>query len=302
MTQNNHLFCFGYGYSCDYLGHELLEAGGWRISGTTRSAEKKAELRGRGINACVYDAEHPLPDLLYSLRDVTHLLISTPPDDGGDLVFQTHGEDIAKLKNLRWIGYLSTTSVYGDRSGGEVDETSELRPSTIRGTRRKLAEEQWLSLYKTYGLPVHIFRLAGIYGPGRSALDSVRAGIARRIEKPGHAFGRIHVEDIVNVLRASMANPAPGEAYNVCDDQPAPSHEVISYACELLHRPPPPLVPFDQAGLAPITRSFYMDNRRTQNAKMKRELGVVLKYPSYKEGLKACYDAEEYAVSLFGGF
>jgi nucleoside-diphosphate-sugar epimerase len=159
-----------------------------------------------------------------------------------------------------------------------------------------------MSLFRDYQLPVHIFRLAGIYGPGRSALDSVRAGVARRINKPGHAFGRIHVEDIVQTLLKSFENPHPGEAYNVSDDIPAPSHEVIAYACELLGRPVPPLVDFEEANLAPITRSFYMENRRTQNKKIKEQLGVKLKYPGFKEGLRGCLEAEEYAVNtIFKG-
>jgi len=300
MTQEKKLFCFGYGYTCDYLGHELSEMGGWRVAGSTRDKEKKDELRGRGVEAHIFDQDQPLADPALILKDTTHVLISTPPDDSGDPAFNTHAKDLlARMPNLEWVGYLSTTGVYGDRSGDWVDETSEIRPSTKRGSRRAKAEEQWLSLYKNEGVPVHIFRLAGIYGPGRSALDSVRAGVARCIHKEGHAFGRIHVEDIVQILLASMASPNPGSIYNVCDSHPAPSHEVILYACELLHRPPPPVVDFEDANLAPITRSFYMDNRRVKNDKIKNELGVTLKYDDFKSGLRGCLDAENYALSLF---
>ncbi|MBL4804097.1 MAG: SDR family oxidoreductase [Alphaproteobacteria bacterium] len=294
----NKLFCFGYGYTCDYLGHDLLQRGGWDVAGTTRDLEKRDLLKKRGIEGHLFDWETPLPDPRLILQDVTHLLISTPPNDDGDPTFLLHSEEIHQLKNLKWIGYLSTTSVYGDRDGEWVDETSELRPSSQRGSRRKKAEDQWLSI-SSEKLPVHVFRLAGIYGPGRSALDSIRAGMARRIEKPGHAFSRIHVEDIVNVLLASMAKPQEGTAYNVCDDQAAPSHEIIAYACELIGRPPPPLIPFDQADLSPMARSFYSDNKRLHNDKIKNELGVKLKYPTYKEGLKACQEAEDYALSIF---
>lgn len=289
---DKHLFCFGYGYSCEHLGHVLERSGQWKISGTTRDSDKKCNLREHGIHAHIFDYDMPLADPLYMLRNVTHLVISTPPDDEGDPVFNTHGHEIAQLENLQWIGYLSTTGAYGDQNGGWVDETTPTRPTTKRGSRRLKAEEQWLSLHEHYGLPVHIFRLAGIYGPGRSALDSVRSGIARRINKPGHAFSRIHVEDIVQVLIASMTHPKGGEIYNVCDDHPAPSHEVISYACEMLGIEPPPLLPYDKVDMAPITQSFYADNKRVHNDKIKNDLGVDLLFSDYKKGLQACLENE----------
>lgn len=307
MTQNNKLFCFGYGYSCDYIGYALQDAAKanpeetWEIIGTSRNEERAEILKSRGITAHIFDTKAPLIDPLYFMEGVTHLLISTPPDDQGDPAFMAHHQDILKLPSLKWVGYLSTTGVYGDRGGDSVDERSEVRPSSQRGSRRMRAEEQWLSLFKSHNLPVHIFRLSGIYGPGRSALDTVRAGIARRINKPGHAFGRVHVEDIANIVLTSMRNPKPGEIYNVIDDTPAPSHLVIEYACELLGRPPPPMVNFEDANLAPITRSFYSENRRVKNNKIKDDLGITIKYPSYKEGLKACLDAENYALSQIGG-
>ncbi len=288
----NHLFCFGYGYSCEYLRFSLMNETGWRISGTTRDREKRVNMRAQDVAGFLFDHDQPLPDPRYILRDVTHLLISTPPSDEGDPSFLMHAADIVELPSLKWVGYLSTTGPYGDRSGGWVDETSEARPTTKRGNRRLKAEEQWLSLLYSHGVPVHIFRLAGIYGPGRSALDSIRLGVARRIEKPGHAFSRIHVEDIVSVLKASMRHPKPGEIYNVCDDVPAPSHEVIEYACSLLGIAPLPLIPFDSADLAPITRSFYADSKRVRNDKIKRDLGISLKYKDYREGLRACLEYE----------
>ncbi|HKW54409.1 MAG TPA: SDR family NAD(P)-dependent oxidoreductase, partial [Stellaceae bacterium] len=156
-----------------------------------------------------------------------------------------------------------------------------------RGRRRVAAEAQWLALERRHGLPVHVFRLAGIYGPGRNALDTVREGRARRIDKPGQVFSRIHVADIVATLRASMARPDPGAAYNVCDDDPAPPEAVIAHACALLGVAPPPLVPFDMAELTPMARSFYHDNKRVSNRRIKQELGVRLGYPSYRDGLRA---------------
>jgi nucleoside-diphosphate-sugar epimerase len=298
MTNGKKLFCFGYGYTCDYLGHEVTQRG-WSVSGTTRDPDKRKALKDRGINAHLFDFDTPLADPLFVLEGTTHLVISTPPGDDGDPVFLSHAADILKIPTIEWVGYLSTTGVYGDRQGEWVDENSEIRPSSKRGSRRAKAEEQWYSLFQQRGLPVHFFRLAGIYGPGRSALDSIRAGVARRIDKPGHAFSRTHVEDIVQVLLASIDKPNPGAAYNVADDYAAPSHEVIDYACQLIGRAPPPLIPFDQADMSPIALSFYKDNKRIKNERIKNELGVELKYKDYKEGLKACLDAEEYALSLF---
>lgn len=285
------LFCFGYGYSCSWLGHALLTQGDWSVAGTTRDSEKKITMRESGIKPFLFDSEHAIPDPLYILSDITHLLISTPPSDAGDPAFLSHAQDIIRLPNLEWVGYLSTTGAYGDRDGGWVDENATPRPTTRRGSRRLKAEEQWLSLLE-HNVPVHIFRLAGIYGPGRSALDSIRSGVARRINKPGHAFSRIHVEDIVQVLVASMEKPSAGALYNVCDDEPAPSHEVIDYACDLLGIDSPPLIDFDSVDLAPITRSFYADNKRVKNDKIKSELNVSLKYPNYRIGLKGCVDYE----------
>ena len=301
MTNKKRLFCFGYGYTCDYLSHILRqEAVEWSIAGTTRDPEKFRTLKAGGIEAHIFDEQAPLPDPRYVLENTTHILISTPPDDEGDPAFLSYAEDILHTPSIEWVGYLSTTGVYGDRGGAWVDENSELRPSSKRGTRRALAEEQWLSLFHSHNLPVHVFRLAGIYGPGRSALDSVRAGIARRIDKPGQAFSRVHVEDIANILQTSMANPKGGSIYNICDDEPAPSHEVIAHACTLLNRPSPPLVKYEDAQLPPMAQSFYSDNKRVRNDKIKQELGITLKYPNYRDGLRGCMEAENYAKTLFG--
>lgn len=286
------LFCFGYGYTCDYLAHYLMQQG-WQVGGTTRDPDKRAFLRSRGIKAHLFDYEHPLGDPDSILDGTTHLLISTPPDDEGDPTYLMHAQDVLGIRSLEWVGYLSTTGVYGDRDGGTVDENSEIRPNNQRGSRRVRAEQQWFSLFYQAGIPLHIFRLAGIYGPGRSALDSVRAGVARRINKPGQVFNRIHVEDIIQVLLASMDKPNPGAAYNLADDDPVPSHEVILYACELLGITPPPLMPYDEADMAPIARSFYKDNKRVLNNRIKQELGVHLKYPDFRKGLEACLAAEQ---------
>jgi nucleoside-diphosphate-sugar epimerase len=276
------LFCFGLGYSAGFLARALA-AEGWRIAGTSREGGVGAS----DIPLHRFTRGAPLADPGTVLRGTTHLLVSVPPDADGDPVLDEHGGDIAALRDLAWLGYLSTTGVYGDRGGAWVDETSMLAPSGERGRRRAAAEAGWLELHRRYGLPVHVFRLAGIYGPGRSALETVRQGRARRIDKPGQVFSRIHVADIVQVLRASMARPDPGAVYNVADDDPAPPEAVIAHACRLLGVPLPPLVPFAEAELTPMARSFYDDNKRVANRRIKAALGVQLLYPGYREGLAA---------------
>ncbi len=280
------LFCFGLGYSALTLARRLM-AEGWSVAGTTRSEDKRVRLAADGIEAHLFDRGRPLADAAIALAGASHLLSSVPPDGTGDPVLDQHRSDIAAVETLGWLGYLSTTGVYGDRGGDRVDEDSDLAPTGERGRRRVAAEEAWLDLWERDGLPVHLFRLAGIYGPGRSALDGVRDGTARRIDKPGQLFSRIHVDDIARVLEASIARPRPGAAYNLCDDEAAPPQEVVAYACELLGREPPPLVPFEEAELSDMARSFYRDNKRVSNARIKAELGVTLEYPSYREGLRA---------------
>lgn len=286
----NRLFCFGLGYSAKALV-DLLRGEGWDIAGTCREASTAEALRRDGIEAHVFDGTAAMADTGAALQGTTHLLISAPPDGEGDPVLRWHGRDIASLMSatppLAWVGYLSTTGVYGDRAGGWVDEASARQPSGERGRRRVAAEDGWLALWRDHVVPVHLFRLAGIYGPGRSALDTVRAGKAQRIDKPGQVFSRIHVADIAAVLRASIAKPNPGAAYNLCDDNPAAPEEVIRVACELLGVTPPPLVPFDSARLSPMARSFYDDNKRVRNERIKTELGVRLRYPDYRAGLMA---------------
>ena len=286
------LFCFGLGYSALALARRL-GAQGWSIAGTTRSPDTADRLAAEGIEVFLFDRDRPLDDPAGALAGTSHLLTSAPPDGTGDPVLEHHRADIAALEGLAWLGYLSTTGVYGDRGGGWVDEDSALTPTGERGRRRVAAEAAWLDLWERDGLPVHVFRLAGIYGAGRSALDTVRDGTARRIDKPDQVFSRIHVDDIAAVLQASMEQPRPGAAYNLCDDEAAPPQEVIAYACELLGREAPPLVPFEAAELSDMARSFYRDNKRVSNARIKDELGVALTYPSYREGLRAILAAGE---------
>ena len=288
---NSRLFCFGLGYSAGALARRLM-AKGWRIAGTCRSEESRAAMARLGIEAWLFDGERPMADWNAALAGSTHLLSAVPPGPEGDPVLALHGGDLALLCGLAWIGYLSTTGVYGDRGGGWVDEGSELKPTGERGRRRVAAEAAWLALRNEGELPVHLFRLAGIYGPGRSAFDALRQGRAQRIDKPGQVFSRIHVEDVAQVLEASMAKPRPGAVYNVCDDDPAPPAEVVAHAADLLGLAPPPLVPFAEARLSEMARSFYDDNKRVRNDRIKQALGVRLAYPDYRAGLAAILKAE----------
>ncbi|MCA1909197.1 MAG: SDR family oxidoreductase [Magnetospirillum sp.] len=272
------LFIFGLGFSARVVAR-AARAKGWQVAGTTRSGQAQG-LGDMTVHA--FDRDHPLPD--DALDGVTHVLSSVPPDAEGDPVLDMAGEHLRRL-DPRWVGYLSTTGVYGDRGGDWVDETSEPAPDLDRSRRRVAAERAWMDS----GLAVHVFRLAGIYGPGRSAIDTVRQGKARRIVKPGQVFSRIHVDDIAQVVLASMRRPQPGRIYNVCDDDCAPPQDVIAHACALLGVEPPPEMDWEQAktSLSPMALSFYADNKRVKNDRIKDELGIVLRYPSYRQGLAA---------------
>ncbi len=290
------LFCFGLGYSALALIDRLRRLDGaanWQFSGTSRSPLKCAELSRQGIRMQVFDGKAPLAEPAL-LHQASHVLISVPAEGlaDGDPVLRLHGADLAARPGLAWpglawIGYLSTTGVYGDHQGGWVDETMPMTPSQERGRRRAAAEAAWFALGARHGLPVHSFRLAGIYGPGRNALENLRQGKAHRIVKPGQYFSRIHVEDIAQVLQASMQRPNPGAAYNLADDEPAPPQDVVLHAAGLLGLEPPPEVPFDAAEMTPMARSFYAENKRVANQRIKQELGVALLYPTYREGLAA---------------
>lgn len=281
----NHLLCLGLGYSAKALAERLLRKK-WRITGTSRSAEGAAAIGALGYDALVFNGAKPLPP--HAFEAVSHIVVSIPPDAVGDPVLRHHAKDLAeRARHIEWFAYLSTTGVYGDHGGGWVSEDSALTPNTERGHRRLDAESGWLALHHQHGLPVHLFRLAGIYGPGRNQLVSVLNGTAKRILKPGQVFSRVHVDDIAGVLEASMARPNPGAAYNVCDDEPCPPQDVVAYAAKLLGLPPPGPVAFEDARLSPMARSFYADSKRVSNARIKKELAVRLRYPSYREGLAA---------------
>jgi len=283
------LFCFGLGYTGAALARRLLAAG-WRVAGTCREPDHAEQLRGIGVEVYLFDRETPLDDATAALADANYLLSSVPPDSAGDAVLDLHGADIAACQSLEWIGYLSTTGVYGSRDGDWVDENSARRPGCARSQRRVAAEDGWLALGEKISAALQIFRLAGIYGPGRSAFDQIAAGRAKRVHRTGQVFSRIHVDDIVRVLEASMAQPEDTAAYNVCDDEAAAPADVIAYACELLGIDAPPLVDFDDAELSEMARTFWADNKRVRNDRLKRDLGVELIYPNYRAGLKAILD------------
>jgi len=279
------LLSFGHGYSARALADVLIPQG-WRIIGTTRSPDKLAGIAASGVEPLLW----PGGDVTDLLRAVPNLLISAGPGPDGDPVLAALGKQIATAASgLRWVGYLSTTGVYGDHQGGWVDEDTPLAPSTRRGQARVAAEAAWSAIP---GLPLHIFRLAGIYGPGRGPFAKVRKGTARRIIKEGQVFSRIHVEDIAQALALSLAAPDPGAVYNLCDDDPAPPQDVIGHAADLLGLPLPPAIPFDQAEMTPMARSFYAESKKVRNDRAKAALGWQPKYPDYRSGLAAMLAAQ----------
>jgi nucleoside-diphosphate-sugar epimerase len=287
----NTLFCFGMGFSAQALARRL-RGGGWRILGTSRSAEGAGAISRAGYEAIVFDGRSPLDPAV--LTGVTHVLVSAPPGPHGDpVLLSAAGALEHAAQQIAWVGYLSTTGVYGDHAGGWVEETSALAPVNDRSRWRAAAEAAWLEFGLRAGLPVQIFRLAGIYGPGRNQLVSVMDGTARRIVKPGQVFSRIHVDDIAGVLEASFNLGKAGDIFNVCDDEPAPPQDVVAYAAGLIGVPPPPEEPFETANLSPMARSFYGESKRVSNALMKRALGYRLLYPTYREGLEALMAIEK---------
>ncbi|MBE1297964.1 MAG: SDR family NAD(P)-dependent oxidoreductase [Rhodobacteraceae bacterium] len=278
------LLCIGYGYSARALARRVL-ARGWRVIGTTRDLDKAQADEGVELR------QWPGSDI--PLDGVTHVLSSVGPNEEGDPVIAALRDELAKRAaagQFDWVGYLSTTAVYGDQGGAWVDEETPVSPSSRRGDWRAQAEAEWQAIPD---LPLHIFRLAGIYGPGRGPFAKLMAGTARRIVKPGQVLSRIHVEDIATVLEASIDRPNPGAIYNVCDDEPAPPQDVLGYGAELLGLPVPAEVPFDEAGMTPMARSFYGENKRVRNTRIKEELGVTLAYPDYRVGLRAVKAAED---------
>jgi len=237
-----------------------------------------------GIDAHLFDGTAALPS--EAVGSASHILCTIAPGPTGDPALRSNA---GLLRRARWLGYLSTTGVYGDHGGRWVDEDTPPAPGQPRSIERLAAERAWQAMGLEAGAAVDIFRLPGIYGPGRSAIDQVKAGTARRIDKPGQVFSRIHVEDIAGAVLMAISQSHAGAVYNVADDRPASTGEVVAFACQLLGKPAPPLVPWEQAApaMSAMARSFYAENRRVRNDRIKNELGVVLRYPTYREGLSA---------------
>lgn len=281
MENSNQLLCFGFGFTARHLAALLPD---WQLYGTWR-ADRSDNGNPTGVIKLPFEPSGDIGEIAKVIKTVSHLLISIPPGKDGDPVLADFAQTIIDADNLQWIGYLSTTGVYGDHGGDWVDETAPFNPSGIRGEKRMRAEQGWLDLFERHGRPVHIFRLAGIYGPGRNQLVSLRAGTARRIVKPGQVFSRIHVDDIAGILKKSMQRPYPGRIYNICDDEAAPPQDVVAYAAELLKIEPPRMIAYQDAELSAMARSFYDDNKRLHNDRVKTDLNYQFKYPTYREGL-----------------
>ncbi len=286
----NKLICFGLGYAAKVFARRMLD-NGWRVYGTTRCEHSAVKLRGMGFEAAVFTGDAPGAEVGDALAAATHVLVSIAPGAKGDAVLAHHAPDLAAAPALKWIGYLSTVGVYGDHGGAWVDEDAVLNPKSERSVRRVAAEQAWVAFGDKSGKGVQLFRLAGIYGPGRGPLENVRQGKGRRIVKPGQMFNRIHVEDIASVLEASISHPRAGAIYNVSDDEPAPPQDVVAYAAEILGVDPPPEVAFEDAELTPMGRSFYGENKRVSNARIKHELGVKLAYATYAQGIRSLAQA-----------
>lgn len=280
-----HLFVFGMGYSSRAIARQLARDAAW-IGGTSRGPDKSAALRADAIEPFVFDGTESGAGIDTALGKTTHLLLSIAPGETGDPALAVYREAIRKAPKLEWIGYLSTVGVYGNHDGAWVDETSECRPVSKRSVQRDKAERAWLEFGCGIGVPTGIFRLSGIYGPGRNAFENFKKGTARRIDKPGQVFNRIHVEDIGQTV-AEAARKRAGGIFNVTDDEPCPPQDVVAFAANLLGVEPPPLIAFEDADLSPMGRSFYGENKRVSNAKIKDVLGIDLAFPTYREALTA---------------
>ncbi len=285
---NNHLFIFGFGFTSKAVATRLGKKFA-TISGTTRSAEKAAGLEAQNLRPVLFDGDTASPDLKQALQGATHLLVSIGPDKAGDPVLNAIGEYLTVCPNLEWIGYLSTVGVYGDHDGDWVDETTQCRPVSIRSVERVAAENAWLETGRRLDLPVAIFRLSGIYGPGRNTFVNIAKGNARRLVKPGQVFNRIHRDDIAQAVDLAIAACASG-IFNITDDLPAPPQDVVTYAYQLMGKEPPEETDFATADLTPMARSFYGENKRVSNLKSREVLKMKYQWPDYETSLKRMWE------------
>jgi nucleoside-diphosphate-sugar epimerase len=294
----SNLLCFGLGYSAEHFVG-LYGDGFARIVATVRGAERAAWLNTRlagRLKALVFDGHSASPELVHAIGEADAALISIPQDETGDPVLRACGDAFERAPRLRAVVYLSTVGVYGDRHGDWVDENATPLPTSERSRKRLAAEQVWQDFGRRRGVPVAILRLAGIYGPGRNALTQVARGDARRVVKPDQVFNRIHVDDIAQAIDAALARKASG-IFNVADDEPSPPGDPLAFAAQLLGAPPPPEISYDDAApnMSPLAQSFWQECRRINNDKLKRQLGVTLRYPTYREGLRALFEEREHA-------
>lgn len=283
---DKHLLIFGHGYTAGALTPRMV-ARGWRVTGTTRQASRLAQIAALGADPLLWDG-----GVCAALETATHVLVSAAPGPEGDPVLTTLAADLSAARRLERLVYLSTTGVYGDHGGAWVDEETPCDPTSRRAQARIQAENAWIRQAARLTVPLDVLRLAGIYGPGRGPFAKLRNGTARRIIKPNQVFSRIHVEDAARAAEAALIRSAPGQIYNICDDEPLPPQDIMTMAAELLGVSPPPEVDFETADMSPMARSFYGDSKRVRNARMKRDLGVTLAHPTARAGLEAILRAE----------
>lgn len=285
-------FFFGLGFSSINAAEAMRQGGFAHIGGTVRSEEKAAQLRADNIDAVLFDGTAPGPAIRDALARVSHVILSIAPDDRGDPVLRHHRADLDAAGQLQWLCYYSTVGVYGDFGGDWIDEAAPLVPRNMRSDRRVLAEQAWRDYAAERGVPLCILRLAGIYGPGRSTFDKLRAGTARRVIKPGQVFNRIHVADIARVTALAAERRLDG-TFNLADDEPAPPQDVIAYAAQMIGMDVPPDLPIETAEMTPMQRSFYRDNKRVSNRAIKQALGIDLLYPDYRAGLGQILESDK---------
>jgi nucleoside-diphosphate-sugar epimerase len=283
MSPPLRLFVFGLGYSAARIAHAAKGEADW-IGGTVRSIDEALRLAAAGIRSFMFDGSGPGIGVAEAVRHSTALIVSVPPVGASDPVLAAHRANVVAAEHLAWIGYLSTVGVYGDANGGWVDEWTPAKPSNARSHARLAAEQAWEAVARERGVPLAIFRIAGIYGPGRNAFVNLAEGTAHRTVKSGQVFNRIHVDDIVTTVAAARHLRASG-IFNVADDEPAPPQDVVAHAADLMGVDPPPEVPFEEASLSPMAQSFYAESKRVKNGRIKSELGVRLAFPTYREGL-----------------
>lgn len=280
------LLVIGAGYSAGHAAALVADRLEW-AAGTTRSSERFGELQEKGLRPLLFDGRpgfEPGAELRAAISEATHLLVSIAPDEDGDPVLRACSSALADAGNLQWLCYLSTVGVYGDHGGAWVDEETSCHPVSRRSKQRVAAEEAWQDFAHKRGLPLAVFRLSGIYGPGRNALVNMERGKARRLVKPGQVFNRIHRDDIAAAFALAFDKKADG-IFNITDDEPAPPQDVVTFAHEIAGRELPPEIDFETADLSPMARSFYGENKRVSNAKSRRELGMDYGWPNYRAAL-----------------